>query len=82
MPIGGIARAQKTIIMAFSDRGGSAEIPTERAAGQVSKPDSVPASLEDRIGLRRFSLRGLGNATSEFLFAGIAHNLRLLATAS
>lgn len=42
-PTGGIARAQKTILMAFSDQGGSAEIPAERAAGQVSKPDSVPA---------------------------------------
>ena len=31
------------ILMAFSDQGGSAEIPTERAAGQVSKPDSIPA---------------------------------------
>jgi hypothetical protein len=42
-PIGGIAHAQRAILMAFSDQGGSAEIPTERAAGQVGKPDSVPA---------------------------------------
>ena len=40
------------------------------------------AFLTDRIGLRRFSLRGLHNATSEFLFAGLAHNLRLLAAIS
>jgi hypothetical protein len=41
-----------------------------------------PASLKDRGGLRRFSLRGLRNATSEFLFAGLARNLRLLADIS
>ena len=58
--------------------------PEGRAACKRRAPDveGLHASLEDRIGLRRFSLRGLGNATSEFLFAGIAHNLRLLATVS
>jgi hypothetical protein len=38
-----IARARRAILMAVSDQGGSAEMPTERAAGQVSKPDNVPA---------------------------------------
>ena len=40
------------------------------------------ASLKDRTGLRHFSLRGLPGVTSEFLFAGIAHNLLLLAAIS
>jgi transposase len=55
--------------------------PEGRAAYKRRAPDveGLHASLEDRIGLRRFSLRGLGNATSEFLLAGIAHNLLLLA---
>ena len=44
--------------------------------------EGLHASIEDRIGLRRFTLRGLHNATSEFLFAGLAHNLRLLAAVS
>ena len=55
--------------------------PEGRAAYKRRAPDveGLHASLKDRAGLRRFSLRGLGNATSEFLFAGIAHNLLLLA---
>jgi transposase len=58
--------------------------PEGRAAYKRRAPDveGPHASLKDRTGLRRFSLRGLGNATSEFLLAGIAHNLRLLATVS
>jgi hypothetical protein len=58
--------------------------PAGRAAYKRRAPDveGLHASLKDRGGLRRFSLRGLRNATSEFLFAGMAHNLRLLATIS
>ena len=58
--------------------------PEGRAAYKRRAPDveGLHASLKDQGGLRRFSLRGLGNATSEFLFAGLAHNLRLLAAAS
>jgi transposase len=54
--------------------------PEGRAAYKRRAPDveGLHASLKDRTGLRRFSLRGLGNATSEFLLAGIAHNLLLL----
>ena len=44
--------------------------------------EGLHASLKDNGGLRRFSLRGLPNATSEFLFAGLARNLRLLAAVS
>jgi transposase len=51
----------------------------KRRAPDVEGPH---ASLKDDGGLRRFSLRGLHNATSEFLFAGLAHNLRLLAAIS
>ena len=51
----------------------------KRRAPDVEGPH---ASLKDNGGLRRFSLRGLHNATSEFLFAGLAHNLRLLAVVS
>jgi transposase len=55
--------------------------PQGRAAYKRRAPDveGLHASLKDRGSLRRFSLRGLHNATSEFLFAGTAHNLRLLA---
>jgi transposase len=55
-----------------------------RAAYKRRAPDveGLHASLKDNGGLRRFSLRGLHNATSEFLFAGLAHNLRLLAAIS
>jgi transposase len=58
--------------------------PEGRAAYKRRAPDveGLHASLKDQGGLRRFSLRGLGNATSEFLFAGLAHNLRLLAAIS
>lgn len=58
--------------------------PEGRAAYKRRAPDveGLHASLKDDGGLRRFSLRGLHNATSEFLFAGMAHNLRLLAAIS
>jgi transposase len=58
--------------------------PEGRAAYKRRAPDveGLHASLKDRGSLRRFSLRGLPNATSEFLFAGLAHNLRLLAAIS
>ena len=58
--------------------------PEGRALCKRRAPDveGLHSSLKDRIGLRRFSLRGPDNATSEFLFAGIAWNLRLLAAIS
>jgi Transposase DDE domain len=58
--------------------------PEGRALYKRRAPDveGLHASLKDDGGLRRFSLRGLHNATSEFLFAGLAHNLRLLAAIS
>jgi hypothetical protein len=58
--------------------------PQGRALYKRRAPDveGLHASLKDQGGLRRLSLRGLHNATSEFLFAGIAHNLRLLAAIS
>jgi hypothetical protein len=58
--------------------------PEGRAAYKRRAPDveGLHASLKDQGGLRRFSLRGLHNATSEFLFAGLAANLRLLAAIS
>jgi transposase len=58
--------------------------PRGRAAYKRRAPDveGLHASLKDNGGLRRFSLRGLHNATSEFLLAGLAHNLRLLAEIS
>jgi transposase len=58
--------------------------PDGRALYKRRAPDveGLHASLKDNGGLRRFSLRGLHNATSEFLFAGLAHNLRLLAAIS
>ena len=58
--------------------------PEGRATYKRRAPDveGLHASLKDDGGLRRFSLRGLRNATSEFLFAGLAHNLRLLAAIS
>ena len=58
--------------------------PEGRALYKRRAPDveGLHASLKDDGGLRRFSLRGLHNATSEFLFAGLAHNLRLLASIS
>jgi hypothetical protein len=58
--------------------------PEGRAAYKRRAPDveGLHASLKDNGALRRFSLRGLHNATSEFLFAGLAHNLRLLTAVS
>jgi DDE family transposase len=58
--------------------------PEGRAACKRRAPDveGLHASLKDNGKLRRFSLRGLHNATSEFLLAGLAHNLRLLAAIS
>ena len=58
--------------------------PDGRAAYKRRAPDveGLHASLKDQGGLRRFSLRGLHNASSEFLFAGLACNLRLLAAIS
>ena len=58
--------------------------PEGRALYKRRAPDveGMHASLKDRTGLRRFSLRGLPAVTSEFLFAGIAHNLLLLAAIS
>ena len=58
--------------------------PQGRALCKRRAPDieGLHASLKDNGGLRRFSLRGLHNATSEFLFAGLAHNLRLLTAIS
>jgi hypothetical protein len=58
--------------------------PEGRAAYKRRAPDveGLHASLKDNGGLRRFSPRGLHNATSEFLFAGLAHNLRLLTAVS
>jgi transposase len=51
-----------------------------RAAYKRRAPDieGVHASIEDVIGLRRFSLRGLTMVTGEFLLAGLCHNLLLL----
>ena len=54
--------------------------PEGRAAYKRRAPDieGVHASIEDLIGLRRFSMRGLALATGEFLLAGLCHNLLLL----
>ena len=54
--------------------------PEGRAAYRRRAPDveGLHASIEDVIGLRRFSLRGLTLVTSEFLLAGLCHNLLLL----
>jgi transposase len=54
--------------------------PQGRACYKRRAPDveGLHASLEDRIGLRRFSLRGLTAVTGEFLLAGLCHNLLLL----
>ena len=54
--------------------------PQGRAAYKRRAPDieGVHASIEDVIGLRRFSLRGLTLATGEFLLAGLCHNMLLL----
>jgi hypothetical protein len=42
--------------------------------------EPVIGHLKDRIGLRRFSRRGLKAAKDEFALAAIAHNIRRLAT--
>jgi transposase len=54
--------------------------PQGRAACKRRAPgiEGVHASIEDVIGLRRFSMRGLALATGEFLLAGLCHNLLLL----
>jgi transposase len=54
--------------------------PEGRAACKRRAPDieGVHASIEDVIGLRRFSMRGLALVTGEFLLAGLCHNLLLL----
>jgi transposase len=54
--------------------------PQGRAAYKRRAPDieGLHASIEDVIGLRRFSMRGLTLATGEFLLAGLCHNLLLL----
>jgi transposase len=43
--------------------------------------EPVLGHLKDRIGLRRFSRRGIQAARNELALAGIAHNIRRLATA-
>jgi hypothetical protein len=54
--------------------------PEGRALYKRRAPDveGLHASLEDRIGLRRFALRGLTAVTGEFLLAGLCHNLLML----
>jgi hypothetical protein len=54
--------------------------PEGRALYKRRAPDveGLHASLEDRIRLRTFSLRGLTAVTGEFLLAGLCHNLLLL----
>ena len=54
--------------------------PDGRAVYKRRAPDveGLHASIEDVIGLRRFSMRGLALATGEFLLAGLCHNLLLL----
>ena len=58
--------------------------PEGRALYKRRAPDveGLHASIKDDGGLRRFSVRGLRNVTSEFLFAGLARNLRLLVAIS
>lgn len=53
--------------------------PEGRAAYKRRAPgiEGVHASLEEVIGLRRFSMRGLAQASGEFLLAGLCHNLLL-----
>jgi transposase len=80
-PASGPPPADATAVQANAHR---LATPEGRAAYKRRAPDveGLHASLKDNGGLRRFSLRGLHNATSEFLFAGMAHNLRLLAAIS
>jgi hypothetical protein len=58
--------------------------PEGRAACKRRAPgvEGLHPSLKDRGGLRRLSLRGLHNATSEYLAAGPARNPRLPAATS
>jgi len=80
-PAGGPPPGDATAVQANAHR---LATPEGRALYKRRAPDveGLHASLKDDGGLRRFSLRGLHNATSEFLFAGLAHNLRLLAAVS
>jgi transposase len=80
-PASGPPPADATAVQANAHR---LRTPQGRAAYKRRAPDveGLHASLKDQGGLRRFSLRGLHNATSEFLFAGLAHNLRLLTAIS
>ena len=80
-PAGGPPPEDATAVEANAHR---LATPEGRAAYKRRAPDveGLHASLKDDGGLRRFSLRGLHNATSEFLFAGLAHNLRQLAAIS
>jgi transposase len=80
-PASGPPPADATAVEANAHR---LRTPEGRAAYKRRAPDveGLHASLKDDGGLRRFSLRGLHNATSEFLFAGLAHNLRLLTALS
>lgn len=80
-PAAGLPPADATPAQANAHR---LRTPEGRALYKRRAPDveGLHASLKDQGGLRRFSLRGLPNATSEFLFAGLAGNLRLLAAIS
>ena len=80
-PAGGPPPGDATAVEANAHR---LATPEGRALYKRRAPDveGLHASLKDNGGLRRFSLRGLHNATSEFLFAGLAHNLRLLVAVS
>jgi hypothetical protein len=80
-PAGGPPPENATAVEASAHR---LATPQGRAAYNRRAPDveGLHASLNDQGGLRRFSLRGLHNATSEFLLAGLAHNLRLPAANS
>jgi transposase len=80
-PASGPPPGDATVIEANAHR---LATPEGRALYKRRAPDveGLHASLKDDGGLRRFSVRGLHNATSEFLFAGMAHNLRLLAAIS
>ena len=76
-PASGPPPADATAIEAMDHR---LRTPQGRAVYKRRAPDieGVHASIEDLIGLRRFSMRGLAQATGEFLLAGLCHNLLLL----